>query len=1334
MNSKQFLKEGFIEDAHEAHMDHEVQMARVDCYYAAEHAIVLHKLLRNISEEQGLEGWVASKITLANDYLKSVREHLEYQMMNTDADEEDFLPLAEGLTSVKKKLSEAADSKDIQEFERGPWYIIVKGEVVPEDDGSPRKFNWLNAAKVFFRKMLDDDPTTAAQLKSEYDNATDKKSVVYYSKKLPSVSSDNSSLEESEKRPGLWANIRAKRERIKAGSGERMRKPGSKGAPTNKDLKSIRASSESMHEDGLNLDQQKSDFKNPLNLNLGSVRGLPINAGIQSTQTPQSYSNRPGATGMGLQPSLSIGNPESGPFAQISKQGGMIGYKKTFEGLGPEQKRVGQLGPTENVKKNSGARGKLVGANESVEQGVAEGSDSLRGTNEPKKKDAWGEGYWVGHRREDRDCPYPPGSFDAEMWELGYHEGNKDRKNEMTGRVAEGKWSHNAITGQKLDPRTGEILPVKEKPLTMKQMFAPKAQPKLTLDDVWRKVENVVSQIYPDGDPNDYMAPWLEKHGIRDFKIGEILDRAAKKNGYKDMYDYWNSMGEQGVAEGSEDLVQIEYWKQDSIEAGRWVKTQPMPREVAEELLHSHPGAFSRVEIVDVKQGVAEDIASTRREVNLKKKIDKGIATPEQKKEYQELKAKNMGRKLDKKQGVAEGYKEPTTAAGHAKMAAKIKKMLDDTLADRGDRHGNPDPQRLASAYEYHTQKAKEKSQGVAEGSLKEDEYDKYETGKMGQEEAVTAMFTRLARQGIDPIDMIANRFGWSTYELDDLAQQQGFKNTAEWLNSFDQGVAEGWKEKAAGAALAGAMAASPTHAGFGGELAGAVAQGLGRGVVSGAIGPKVFEERNKRDLEFAEQIPDEADKARYLKAVKKIMHSRNMSLGSNAMMGANAVDEIVFKKFKKKLSEKYNIPLTQVKEQGVAEGSNDLYQKAIRKYAQQVANDYLNGGNEYLYGANKFDAEMFGVSQEKANKDFKTWFTMIVRSQAVRPRRGVAEGSESKISKCASLAAKYFNSEGLQRQYDIDEYIKNNAGNDPIVNKCASLAAKYFNSEGLQRQYDIDEYIKANAKQGVAEGYSLKKTNVEKTFHPGDPEDFGSVDMTQKDTDYEIINNKTGQVVGTASWTTNDYFGPGAIKITMKNGATRYLDIKNSDKGNPQSAFNRFVKDPSTSKKYKEQGVAAGYVNDASEGTKFMIVYNKHHPNPAAHGKPVTGDGKPWIITATDRRAALDKAHEYFVRSQTVSSFRGYVDAVPVEQDVAEGFSDVVKGIKRKVAGKDNPKDVEHTYARIARRDIEDANKLNNQAAYDARDKSTKRWKKVNKVVNKQGAAGSKDKSEKKS
>ena len=34
------------------------------------------------------------------------------------------------------------------------------------------------------------------------------------------------------KKKGLYANIHAKRKRIKAGSGEKMRKPGAKGTPT----------------------------------------------------------------------------------------------------------------------------------------------------------------------------------------------------------------------------------------------------------------------------------------------------------------------------------------------------------------------------------------------------------------------------------------------------------------------------------------------------------------------------------------------------------------------------------------------------------------------------------------------------------------------------------------------------------------------------------------------------------------------------------------------------------------------------------------------------------------------------------------------------------------------------------------------------------------------------------------------------------------------------------------------------------------------------------------------------------------------------------------------
>ena len=52
----------------------------------------------------------------------------------------------------------------------------------------------------------------------------------------------------TEKGPGLWANIRAKRQRIKSGSGERMRKPGEKGAPSPDALQKAKGTSEGMAE------------------------------------------------------------------------------------------------------------------------------------------------------------------------------------------------------------------------------------------------------------------------------------------------------------------------------------------------------------------------------------------------------------------------------------------------------------------------------------------------------------------------------------------------------------------------------------------------------------------------------------------------------------------------------------------------------------------------------------------------------------------------------------------------------------------------------------------------------------------------------------------------------------------------------------------------------------------------------------------------------------------------------------------------------------------------------------------------------------------------------
>ena len=71
----------------------------------------------------------------------------------------------------------------------------------------------------------------------------------------------NEGTELDEKR-GLWDNIHAKRKRIKAGSGERMRKPGSEGAPTKQNFRDASESIEQDTGNGTNLvDKQSANSK-----------------------------------------------------------------------------------------------------------------------------------------------------------------------------------------------------------------------------------------------------------------------------------------------------------------------------------------------------------------------------------------------------------------------------------------------------------------------------------------------------------------------------------------------------------------------------------------------------------------------------------------------------------------------------------------------------------------------------------------------------------------------------------------------------------------------------------------------------------------------------------------------------------------------------------------------------------------------------------------------------------------------------------------------------------------------------------------------------------------
>lgn len=84
MKPSDFITENhhIVQAVQEMHDDHEIQMAREQCYNAASNAIELHRLLRQISEREGLEGWVQEKITLASDYLRQVKEWMEHDLMS----------------------------------------------------------------------------------------------------------------------------------------------------------------------------------------------------------------------------------------------------------------------------------------------------------------------------------------------------------------------------------------------------------------------------------------------------------------------------------------------------------------------------------------------------------------------------------------------------------------------------------------------------------------------------------------------------------------------------------------------------------------------------------------------------------------------------------------------------------------------------------------------------------------------------------------------------------------------------------------------------------------------------------------------------------------------------------------------------------------------------------------------------------------------------------------------------------------------------------------------------------------------------------------------------
>ena len=88
MKTTEFLTENeFIaQDADQMHKTHQHSMLREECYHLAVNAVAIHKLLGAMPENEPVMAWAAEYISLANDHIKSVKEFLEYNDMESDMD------------------------------------------------------------------------------------------------------------------------------------------------------------------------------------------------------------------------------------------------------------------------------------------------------------------------------------------------------------------------------------------------------------------------------------------------------------------------------------------------------------------------------------------------------------------------------------------------------------------------------------------------------------------------------------------------------------------------------------------------------------------------------------------------------------------------------------------------------------------------------------------------------------------------------------------------------------------------------------------------------------------------------------------------------------------------------------------------------------------------------------------------------------------------------------------------------------------------------------------------------------------------------------------------
>lgn len=146
------LKSGFIPHDQDR-TDHEVEMAKSDLFQAAKNAKQVYEIIADVSEEEGLPGWVQEKIIKANDYLNTIREYLEGKQV-----QEMHGGVGEGIVDKIKGAVRREKAKDLPLVQTRRDYAMGKGGEA-YNKGETRKGNQYMAYAEKDRKKMG-DPTT----------------------------------------------------------------------------------------------------------------------------------------------------------------------------------------------------------------------------------------------------------------------------------------------------------------------------------------------------------------------------------------------------------------------------------------------------------------------------------------------------------------------------------------------------------------------------------------------------------------------------------------------------------------------------------------------------------------------------------------------------------------------------------------------------------------------------------------------------------------------------------------------------------------------------------------------------------------------------------------------------------------------------------------------------------------------------------------------------------------------------------------------------------------------------------------------------------------------